>query len=722
HILPSSPIVEVASTLQPKHFSYLTNGPKYVPPCQSRFSSGTIDKIILREYNHIIQSFEKGLTKNCISASDQRAKDFFTGIDDLLRRLHTNTLSPKLLARAQYEHRIMKSTQRQIKKSNVIIRITDKSKVFHLGSVQDYHEKALQYMQDTNAYREITSSINPYQQHVQTVLALIDPMLKKGEINRELWKQYMRPNSVTTELAHLYFVPKPHKIGTPLRPIVSSIKAATTGVSHFLDILLRPLFNRVTKDTTFINGIDFVRQLERYRMNGQLLPMTLFVTFDVTNLYTMIPRDGAIFALQKFLRQYGENRRIHGMTIDIIIRLARLVLDTNCFVYEKKYYQQIRGGAMGSPFTMTLANIYMLEWEHSLNEHQKMQNELYGRMSTQPSQIGTAPTESITMETNNEGDFNQILTDELVILSQSSIQLNMTNMIPSQVPNIPNPTTTHQNLTDDEFRARRREARRRRRQRRAERRRQARASQQQQRNQQRQERPRLEGVKRHIHEIHDDIFKNTNQVEKRLIVDHRNNPNIESELTRKRPPSSLLKLNQCYFRNELERRKILLKFDANDHQLVNAFYELKPRKTEMHSAQVIWKAVHDEQQLHYEIEIFRKHLTEQSLLTYDTFQELPLPKIHSILVQLLFNQPWLSTIAQTTSISTFIHDLSLQAISMTEKIAINFMEKVIMEKEKLVHRGKKFNKPPCIDAILAAIGNRQTNMVRRVQYYIEQLS
>ncbi|CAF1301890.1 unnamed protein product, partial [Rotaria sordida] len=357
HLLPSSPIVEVASPLPPKHFSYLTNGPKYVPPCQSRFSSGTIDKIILREYNHIIQSFEKGLTKNCISASDQRAKDFFTGIDDLLRRLHTNTLSPKLLARAQYEHRIMKSTQRQIKKSNVIIRITDKSKVFHLGSVQDYHEKALQYMQDTNAYREITSSINPYQQHVQTVLALIDPMLKKGEINRELWKQYMRPNSVTTELAHLYFVPKPHKIGTPLRPIVSSIKAATTGVSHFLDILLRPLFNRVTKDTTFINGIDFVRQLERYRMNGQLLPMTLFVTFDVTNLYTMIPRDGAIFALQKFLRQYGENRRIHGMTIDIIIRLARLVLDTNCFVYEKKYYQQIRGGAMGSPFTLTLANV-----------------------------------------------------------------------------------------------------------------------------------------------------------------------------------------------------------------------------------------------------------------------------------------------------------------------------------------------------------------------------
>lgn len=67
------------------------------------------------------------------------------------------------------------------------------------------------------------------------------------------------------------------------------------------------------------------------------------------------------------------------MTIDTITRLARLVLDTNCFVYENNYYQQIRGGAMGSPFTMTLANIYMLEWEQSLIEHQNIHNELYGR-------------------------------------------------------------------------------------------------------------------------------------------------------------------------------------------------------------------------------------------------------------------------------------------------------------------------------------------------------
>ena len=93
----------------------------------------------------------------------------------------------------------------------------------------------------------------------------------------------------------------------------------------------------------------------------------------------MIPRDGALIALYQFLRKYAINGRIHDMTIDTFMKMARLVLNTNCFLFQDKYYQQVRGGAMGSPFTMTLANIYMLKWEQLLIDHQKFHNELYGR-------------------------------------------------------------------------------------------------------------------------------------------------------------------------------------------------------------------------------------------------------------------------------------------------------------------------------------------------------
>ena len=119
--------------------------------------------------------------------------------------------------------------------------------------------------------------------------------------------------------------------------------------------------------------------MELYRDLGRLSSSTTLITFDVTDLYTMIPRDGALLILERFLCKYANNGRIHGMTIDTLMKMARLVLDTNCFVYDDKYYRQIRGGAMGSPFTMTLANIYMLHWEQPLIEHQTLHNELYGR-------------------------------------------------------------------------------------------------------------------------------------------------------------------------------------------------------------------------------------------------------------------------------------------------------------------------------------------------------
>ena len=51
---------------------------------------------------------------------------------------------------------------------------------------------------------------------------------------------------------------------------------------------------------------------------------------------------------------------------------------------------------------------------------------------------------------------------------------------------------------------------------------------------------RLQGLAREIHTIHDSYFKNTHVGHVRLIVGHRNNPNIEYELSRKRPSSHLL--------------------------------------------------------------------------------------------------------------------------------------------------------------------------------------
>ncbi len=72
-------------------------------------------------------------------------------------------------------------------------------------------------------------------------------------------------------------------------------------------------------------------------------------------------------------------RKVKGIPIDAIRKLARIVLTENVFVYEKKFYRQVLGGAMGSAFTLTLANIFMWKWEKELVRRQTDSNEIYGR-------------------------------------------------------------------------------------------------------------------------------------------------------------------------------------------------------------------------------------------------------------------------------------------------------------------------------------------------------
>ena len=91
--------------------------------------------------------------------------------------------------------------------------------------------------------------------------------------------------------------------------------------------------------------------MEQYTSDGYLQPTTKFVTIDVENLYTMIPRQGVLDALARFCIQDSIQGRIGTFAINHIMKMVRLILDTNCFVFNYQYYKQIRGGAMGSAFT-----------------------------------------------------------------------------------------------------------------------------------------------------------------------------------------------------------------------------------------------------------------------------------------------------------------------------------------------------------------------------------
>ena len=159
-----------------------------------------------------------------------------------------------------------------------------------------------------------------------------------------------------------------------------TINAPTTNISRFLDRCIRPIFNDKVKETTIIDGASLIERLRKYAKDGHLKPTTLFVTFDINNLYTMLPQTESLDILVEFLTHFNKPR-VCGIDVDTIRQLAKIVIEENVFVYRGKYYQQIIGGAMGSPFTLTLANIFMWKWETEHMCHRLPSFEIYGRYS-----------------------------------------------------------------------------------------------------------------------------------------------------------------------------------------------------------------------------------------------------------------------------------------------------------------------------------------------------
>ncbi|CAF2652357.1 unnamed protein product [Rotaria sp. Silwood2] len=185
----------------------------------------------------------------------------------------------------------------------------------------------------------------------------------------------IKPNEV--ELAHLYYLPKAHKPGTPLRPIVSGLKHPTIKISKFLDKLLRPLFDKMASNTTVTSGTEIIKQLHEWSKRN-MRQETLLRTMDVMDLYTMIPQTEGILSIRKML-DFLNIKQINGLKIETIIRLSRFVVQNNYFSYNSKYYHQVRGGAMGSPLTLTIANCYMFFFEQDIVKQVKNSNGLYLR-------------------------------------------------------------------------------------------------------------------------------------------------------------------------------------------------------------------------------------------------------------------------------------------------------------------------------------------------------
>ena len=154
-----------------------------------------------------------------------------------------------------------------------------------------------------------------------------------------------------------YGLPKIHKTGTPLRPIVSSRGSITYGVAKELSHIIKPLVGQFPHHLK--NTQHFIQQLQGKRLElGETI-----TSFDVKALFTSVPVQPSIQIVKQRLQQDNTLPQRTSMSIPQITSLLEFCLSHTYFLFQGKYYEQVQGAAMGSPISPLIANIFIKEFE-----------------------------------------------------------------------------------------------------------------------------------------------------------------------------------------------------------------------------------------------------------------------------------------------------------------------------------------------------------------------
>ncbi|UYV60896.1 hypothetical protein LAZ67_1002715 [Cordylochernes scorpioides] len=172
-----------------------------------------------------------------------------------------------------------------------------------------YNDKITSLLNDTDTYEEIQG--DPTKKIKLKISKFIRSMKSKA-----LDKRKMKLEDVAAPL--FKGLPKIHKEGVPLRPIVSGFKAPTRGLADWLK-------NQIPT-TRKISGLEIRNRKELLDItkNLKLNEHEIMVSFDVNSLFTNINRSLALKELKEYFEVKRQDCAIKGLEIDEMIEGFRL--------------------------------------------------------------------------------------------------------------------------------------------------------------------------------------------------------------------------------------------------------------------------------------------------------------------------------------------------------------------------------------------------------------
>ena len=187
-------------------------------------------------------------------------------------------------------------------------------------NTEDYKKKAEDLL-NHHTYRSITS--DPTMMLKNKLITLLKSIKAKGGMKEEVYKRLYPTGAGSPKF---YGLPKIHKVGMPLRPIVSSTGTVTYETSKDLARILKPLVGKSPHHVQ--NNQDFIQQIKGIHLNSDQCIMS----YDVKACFTSVPTKPATNIIEKLMEQDQELQHRTSMIVENIICLlnSALTVHTSC--------------------------------------------------------------------------------------------------------------------------------------------------------------------------------------------------------------------------------------------------------------------------------------------------------------------------------------------------------------------------------------------------------
>ena len=240
---------------------------------------------------------------------------------------------------------------RSLKQDDTIVFLpADKSRATVVSNKCAYRHKLEKLLEDNEVYRK-----SNYQE-VASLIKSINSTVKLLYQRKELSKSEELALKVDScSIARFYGLPKIHKEGAPLRPIVSLPASPTYSLAKFLWRKLKFLIDG--SEYSISCADQALEKLKQVHIEDD----EIMISFDVVSLFTSINLDIALDSIKQLLLTKSHNNL--SISHEGIEMLFRLCLKTY-FRYDDTTYEQIQGTPMGSPVSGLIAEAVMQRLEH----------------------------------------------------------------------------------------------------------------------------------------------------------------------------------------------------------------------------------------------------------------------------------------------------------------------------------------------------------------------